>query len=111
MRKDHRQPLDSQQSTTMANDSQSPSLLEKRDRCIELYFEKFHPHWSFIHRSSFYAPREVPLMVQSMIVIGLWASGEQASESAAKDLHNKLDAAIREQTVKFSSKKSCSFDL
>jgi hypothetical protein len=81
--------------------SQSPSLLEKRDKCIELYFEKFHSHWPFIHRASFYAPREVPLMVQSMIVIGLWASGEQTSQSAAKDLHNKIDAAIREQTVRF----------
>ncbi|KAJ5761597.1 hypothetical protein N7533_003636 [Penicillium manginii] len=83
--------------------SQSPSLLEKRDKCIELYFEKFHSHWPFVHRASFYAPREVPLMVQSMIVIGLWASGEQASQSAAKDLHNKIDAAIREQTGKWDA--------
>ncbi|KAJ5975001.1 hypothetical protein N7481_008708 [Penicillium waksmanii] len=103
LRKDHRQPLKSQQSTAIANDPQSPSILEKRDRCIELYFEKFNPYWPFIHRASFYAPREVPLMVQSMIVIGLWASDERASQSAAKDLHNKLDAAIREQTEKWDA--------
>lgn len=103
LRKDHRQPLKDQLSTTIEHDAQSPRLLEKRDRCIELYFEKFHPHWSFIHRASFYAPREVPLMVQSMVVIGLWASGEPASQSAAQDLHNNLDAAIREQTVRYSS--------
>lgn len=90
-------------SHTMRNSS--PNLLEKRDKYIELYFEIFHPFWSFIHRASFHAPREVPLMVQSMIVIGLWATGDEASQSAAKDLHNKIDAAIRDQTVRILQTK------
>ena len=72
----------------------STNLLEKREKCIELYFEKFHPYWSFIHRGSFKIHRELPLMVQSMVVIGLWATGELASQSVARDLHDNLDIAI-----------------
>jgi len=43
-------------------------------------------------------------MVQSMVVIGLWATGEAASQSAARDLHDNLDVAIREQRVGVFSK-------
>lgn len=38
-------------------------------------------------------------MVQSMVVIGLWATEKPASQSAARDLHDNLDVAIREQRV------------
>ncbi|KAJ5573264.1 hypothetical protein N7450_010248 [Penicillium hetheringtonii] len=87
--------------TSNQSPAQSPNLLEKREKCVELYFEKFHPHWSFIHRGSFQIHRELPLMVQSMVVIGLWATEKPASQSAARDLHDNLDVAIREQRDKW----------
>lgn len=73
--------------------------LEKREQYINLYFEKFHPCWSFIHKGTFDIRHETPLLVQSMVVIGLWARGEQSAQSAAVELHGKLDSAIRDQRV------------
>lgn len=73
--------------------------LLKRQQCINLYFEKFHPHWPFIHKPSFDFHQETPLLVQSMVVIGLWARGGQRAQSAAVELHGKLDSAIRDQKV------------
>lgn len=73
---------------------------EKMSQCIDLYFRSFHPHWCFIHKGTFDLLHETSLLVQSMAVLGLWASGEQSSRSSAVELHNKLDLAIREQRVR-----------
>lgn len=43
--------------------------------------------------------QEPPLLLQSMIAIGMWITGEQSVQSAAMELFNKLDFAIRHQTV------------
>ncbi|KAJ5774715.1 hypothetical protein N7457_009611 [Penicillium paradoxum] len=75
--------------------------LGKREQCINLYFEKFHPQWPFIHKGSFDMRQETPLLVQSMIVIGLWARGDQPAQSAAVELHGKLDSAIQDQREKW----------
>lgn len=77
-----------------------PTLLsEKRDHYIWLYFETFHARWPFIHKGSFDASRETPLLVQSMVVLGMWTSGEETARKAAVDIHNNLDSAIRQQKV------------
>ena len=73
--------------------------LEKRGQYINIYFEKFHPRWSFIHKATFNLPYETPLLVQSMVVIGLWARGGESAQSAAVELHGKLNSAIRDQRV------------
>ncbi|KAJ6107876.1 hypothetical protein N7523_009199 [Penicillium sp. IBT 18751x] len=70
---------------------------EKKEQYIGLYFKKFHPFWPFIHRGSFNIHRDTPLLLQSMTVLGLWCSGEQPSQSAAIELHEKLHLAIRDQ--------------
>ncbi|KAJ5338062.1 hypothetical protein N7452_004790 [Penicillium brevicompactum] len=81
-----------------------PTLLsEKRDHYISLYFEKFHARWPFIHRGSFEASREAPLLIQSMVVLGMWTSGEETVRKAAVDLHNNLDLAIRQQKHKWDA--------
>ena len=73
---------------------------ERRDQhFIDIYFERFHPHWPFVHRESFNLSRETPLLAQSMMVIGLWASGEQRAQRAAVDLHKTLASAIHQQRV------------
>ncbi|KAL4925345.1 Zn(II)2Cys6 transcription factor [Aspergillus undulatus] len=66
-------------------------------RFLDLYFEKFHPHWLFVHRGSFDENIESPLLVHAMVVIGLWMSEEPNARSAAIDLHNTLASAISQQ--------------
>lgn len=68
-------------------------------RFLDLFFEKFHPYWLFIHRGSFNEDIESPLLVQAMVVIGLWTSEEPNNQSAAIDLHNTLASAICRQRV------------
>ncbi|CAI7586010.1 unnamed protein product [Penicillium viridicatum] len=75
---------------------------EIEDRFVGRYFDLFHPHWPFIHRGTF-IEYETPLLVQSMVVIGLWMTEEKKTRCQAVDLHNVLGAAIRQQTV-FSAK-------
>lgn len=43
--------------------------------------------------------QEPPLLLQSMIAIGLWITGEKSAQSAAMELFDKHDVAIRHQTV------------
>lgn len=74
---------------------------DKVQHYINLYFSLFHPHWPFVHRASFNIHNETPLLVQSMVVIGLWVSKERSAQSAAIDLHKNMDSAIRQQTVSF----------
>ncbi|KAI9044967.1 uncharacterized protein KD926_010290 [Aspergillus affinis] len=71
---------------------------ERRDRhFVDLYFERFYPYWPFVHRVSFNVSRETPLLTQSMMDIGLWASGEQSAQRATLDLHRTLDLANHQQ--------------
>ncbi|CEJ62012.1 Putative C2H2 type zinc finger domain protein [Penicillium brasilianum] len=70
---------------------------------INRYFEVFHPRWPFIHKGSFNICRETPLLLQAMMVIGMWVSGGQSAQSAAMELHDKLDSAIRDQREKWDA--------
>ncbi|KAJ5409341.1 uncharacterized protein N7487_003700 [Penicillium crustosum] len=76
---------------------------EKEEHYIRLYFETFHPSWPFIHKGSFDIRRETPFLVQSMIVIGLWVTKEPSAQSAAVELHGKLDLALRDQREKWDA--------
>jgi hypothetical protein len=88
------------QSATRQSIPHQPRLrrTEIEDRFVGIYFELFHPHWPFIHRGTF-IEFETPLLVQSMVAIGLWMTGEENSRSKAVDLHTVLGKAIRQQTV------------
>ncbi|KAL2866438.1 Zn(II)2Cys6 transcription factor [Aspergillus lucknowensis] len=70
---------------------------EKQRHYLDLYFRLFHPYWPFLHRASFNDCRETPLLIQSMVVIGLWVSEEPNARAAAIDLHNVLSSAIHQQ--------------
>ncbi|KAL4876769.1 hypothetical protein BJY04DRAFT_231378 [Aspergillus karnatakaensis] len=70
-------------------------------RAIETYFELFDPHWTFIHRGTLTQHADTPLVVQSVVVIGLWLSGEDAARSAARQLHGVLGSAILQQRSKW----------
>ncbi|KAJ5550154.1 hypothetical protein N7461_004852 [Penicillium sp. DV-2018c] len=82
---------------------------ETEDRFVNRYFDFFHPHWPFIHRGTF-TDYETPLLVQSMVVIGLWMTEEEKTRSQAVALHNVLGTAIRQQTEQWDgslSKEPC----
>lgn len=72
---------------------------EQRKQWVDRYFEIFHPCWPFIHKGSFDGRRETPLLLQSVMAIGMWTSGEQSTQSAAVELHGLLDSAIRDQRL------------
>lgn len=82
---------------------ESPSLQTNRSakesHYLRLYWEIFHPHWSFVHRTSF-SEHETPLLIQSMVVLGLWMSQEPNAEAKAIELHNLLGSALRDQAVR-----------
>jgi hypothetical protein len=69
---------------------------------IDLYFEHFHPHWPILHRATFSIPDEPPLLLQAVLMIGLWVSEKPSARQAAVDLHKKLGLWIREQRVRSS---------
>lgn len=73
------------------------SRSEKQKHFIDLYFKLFHPYWPFIHQGSFRKYDQAPLLVQSVVVIGLWLSNEDNARPSAIALHNVLSSAIHEQ--------------
>ncbi|CAG8277110.1 unnamed protein product [Penicillium olsonii] len=84
-----------------------PELLsEKRDHYIQLFFDNCHSRWPFIHKGTFDVRHETPLLVQSMVVLGMWTSGEETARKAAVDIHNNLDAAIRQQKDKWDASEA-----
>ncbi|EAW15938.1 C2H2 type zinc finger domain protein [Aspergillus fischeri NRRL 181] len=93
------------------NREQSQLYWDKTKKWVDRYFEIFHPRWPFIHKGSFDVRQETPLLLQSMIVIGMWTSGEQSAQSAAVELYEQLDFAIRDQREKWDAsevEKACS---
>ncbi|OJJ39979.1 hypothetical protein ASPWEDRAFT_33325 [Aspergillus wentii DTO 134E9] len=76
---------------------------EKRKQYVHHYFEVFHPCWPFIHKGSFNVRQETPLLLHSIVAIGMWTMGERSAQSAAMELHGKLDFAIRDQREKWDA--------
>ncbi|OQD62837.1 hypothetical protein PENPOL_c011G10631 [Penicillium polonicum] len=76
--------------SSMKHDQPQLQNTENAEHYIRLYFEAFHPSWPFIHKGSFDIRRETPFLVQSMIVIGLWATREPPAQSAAVELHDPI---------------------
>ncbi|OQE45060.1 hypothetical protein PENCOP_c002G05151 [Penicillium coprophilum] len=67
------------------------------DHYIHLYFSHFHQHWPILHRHTFSIPDEPPLLLQAVLMIGLWVSGSPEARQDARDLHYKLGMAISSQ--------------
>ena len=66
---------------------------------IYLYFAHFHQHWPILHQHTFSVPDEPPLLLQAVLMIGLWVSGSLAARQNARNLHSKLGMAISAQRV------------
>lgn len=74
-------------------------LSETKSQCLAIYFEKFHPHWPIVHKESFNPKADAPILVQTMVAIGMWMRKEQSAKMAAIDIHLKLETSIRDQKV------------
>lgn len=68
---------------------------------VEAYFKNFHPKWPFLHPATFDPDHEPAFLLQSVIMMGLWATGESNARQTAKDLHHKLTSSIYEQRVSY----------
>ncbi|KAF2136486.1 uncharacterized protein K452DRAFT_237366 [Aplosporella prunicola CBS 121167] len=64
---------------------------------VEVYFKHFHPTWPFLHKATFSPGRELPVLVQSVVMIGLWTSGEQHARDAAIEMYLKLRHSVKGQ--------------
>lgn len=90
-----------------ANHPQLPPSASGHNRLvhqhIELYFQHFHPQWPFLHPGTFSVQDEPSLLLQSVVVIGLWAGGTASSRAKALALHDKIGECIHQQKVGSSS--------
>ncbi|KAJ5692992.1 hypothetical protein N7462_002415 [Penicillium macrosclerotiorum] len=68
---------------------------------IEIYFDKFHPCWPFLHPATFDSNREPAFLLQSVIMMGMWVTGIKDNQDVAKLLHEKLSCSIYEQRDKW----------
>jgi hypothetical protein len=66
---------------------------------VQSYFDMFHPKWPFLHPATFYHTREPAFLLQSVVMMGMWASRESCAQERAEDLHHKLVSSIHEQMV------------
>ncbi|RAH79718.1 C6 and C2H2 transcription factor [Aspergillus japonicus CBS 114.51] len=64
---------------------------------IDIYFTKFHPIWPFLHRTTFDPSQEPCILIQSMLMIGLWIKGDREARHTAMLFHDRLLSAIRAQ--------------
>ena len=56
-------------------------------QCIDAYFRKFHPLWPVLHQATFqHVPRN-QYLVQAMVMIGAWESGQPSHKALALRLH------------------------
>lgn len=79
------------------------------DHYVHLYFTHFHQHWPILHRHTFSVADEPQLLLQAVIMIGLWVSGSPAAQEGARNLHSKLKLAISAQQVSCSQAKFFQF--
>ncbi|PYI03537.1 C6 and C2H2 transcription factor [Aspergillus sclerotiicarbonarius CBS 121057] len=73
---------------------------------IDTYFREFHPRWPFLHRGTFRQLKEPCILLQSMIMMGLWIKGDEAARDTAMTFHRKLLSAIQDQRDQWCVKES-----
>lgn len=76
-------------------DVKSPST----EDYVESYFQNFQPEWPFLFRSTFDPATEPGVLVQSVVMLGMWAYGSSESKNTAISLHRRLGSAIQSQRV------------
>lgn len=81
------------------DDSVSDTSWSFLQKYIDIYFENFHPIWPILPRGTFNAPDEPCVLLQSMLMIGLWIKGGQEAQDKAITFHRRLLSTIQAQKV------------
>ncbi|KAJ5381225.1 uncharacterized protein N7496_003653 [Penicillium cataractarum] len=68
---------------------------------VDIYFDQFHPIWPFLHRGTFKVEKEPCVLVQSMLMIGLWIKGDSDARRMAMAFHDRLLSAIQTQRAQW----------
>ncbi|KAL4977125.1 hypothetical protein BDW66DRAFT_159161 [Aspergillus desertorum] len=87
----------------LSSDLAEKSLRRRNQTYIQVYFDKFHPHWPFLHQATFDLDHEPAFLLQSVVMMGLWVVGDEDSQGAARKLHESLSMSIWQQRDKWSS--------
>jgi hypothetical protein len=66
---------------------------------VDIYFRDFHPIWPILHQGTCDLSKEPCVLLQSMVMIGLWVKGSSESRETAMTFHRKLLSAIHDQKV------------
>ncbi|KAE8153607.1 C6 and C2H2 transcription factor [Aspergillus avenaceus] len=77
---------------------------------VDLYFERFHPLWPFLHRGTFDLSKEPCILIQSTVMIALWVEGGPKARDSAMDLHHQLCSALRSQMSQWYVPKTRSLE-
>ena len=64
-----------------------------------IYFTVFHLVWPFLHRGTFDPLKEPRIIVQSVLMIGLWIEGRKEARDAAIEIYRRHFVAINAQRV------------
>lgn len=67
---------------------------------LDIYFHEFHPVWPFLHQGTLKMEEEPCVLVQSMVMMGLFIKGDQKSRDTAMAFHENLMTAIEDQKVR-----------
>jgi hypothetical protein len=73
---------------------------------VQAYFDVFHPKWPFLHKATFDPTSEPAFLLQSVVMMGMWASRESCVQERAKDLNHNLISCIYEQRVSNTNSSS-----
>ncbi|EAW17513.1 C2H2 type zinc finger domain protein [Aspergillus fischeri NRRL 181] len=73
---------------------------------VEIYFKEFHPVWPFLHRATFEPSQEPPILLQSVVMMGLWTTGNVEMQCHAVKLHDKLSSLVYEQRDNWAATNS-----
>ncbi|KAL3492284.1 hypothetical protein BJX62DRAFT_224627 [Aspergillus germanicus] len=96
---------------TSANPNQYPAEKSSSDLDIdynvEVYFAHFHAQWPFLHKPSFVRSKDSgpKVLLLTVVMIGLWVTGDLSSRERAETMHGKLVALLESRIGDWKSQK------
>ncbi|KIA75804.1 hypothetical protein HK57_00418 [Aspergillus ustus] len=77
------------------------------DYHVEVYFSHFHHQWPFLHKPSFLRTKTSgpQVLLLTVVMIGLWVTGDVSSRARAEKMHDKLVALLENRVGDWKSQK------
>ncbi|KAL2844413.1 hypothetical protein BJX68DRAFT_269644 [Aspergillus pseudodeflectus] len=77
------------------------------DYNVEVYFAHFHAQWPFLHQPSFMRSKDAgpKVLLLTVVMIGLWVTGDLSSRERAETMHGKLVALLESRIGDWKSQK------